>query len=123
MPYEINEFGHRPHIIPDATEFSDGLMSAADKKKINGLSSGQSGLAQFTTGGSGEGSDFVTVTLATPMTTDYVIILTAGHSLGSGDVTSLPKVEYDTKTLAGFVIVPQAQFNGECSWAVTTKTQ
>lgn len=37
MPYRIEEFEHRPHIIPDATSTSAGVMSAADKAKLDSI--------------------------------------------------------------------------------------
>jgi hypothetical protein len=36
----IDNFLHFPHIIPDATQTSDGLMSAADKAKLDALAPG-----------------------------------------------------------------------------------
>lgn len=40
MPYTIEDFIHYPHVIPDVTESRDGLMSAADKVKLDNLVGG-----------------------------------------------------------------------------------
>lgn len=62
MPYTIENFQHSPHVIPDATEESAGVMSAADKRKLDSLSPG-GGTLRFTyTIKPGDGNQF-TVTL------------------------------------------------------------
>lgn len=38
--YRIETFEHRPHVIPEATETSDGVMSSEDKLKLDGISPG-----------------------------------------------------------------------------------
>lgn len=35
--YKMREFDHLPHIFPAASETEDGMMSAADKVKLDGL--------------------------------------------------------------------------------------
>lgn len=40
MPYEIDNFNHSPHTIPDATPGASGVMSPADKVKLDSLSPG-----------------------------------------------------------------------------------
>jgi len=37
MPYEIPNFNHSPHRIPDATDTDAGVMSPADKRKLAGV--------------------------------------------------------------------------------------
>lgn len=40
MPYRIANFDHFPHDVPDATELAAGVMSVADKIKLDSLSPG-----------------------------------------------------------------------------------
>lgn len=40
MPYTIDNFNHSPHVVPDATETSAGMMSITDKIKLDSLTPG-----------------------------------------------------------------------------------
>lgn len=45
--YKINEFAHEPHIFPAASETADGMMSAADKTKLDGIAPGSGGAISY----------------------------------------------------------------------------
>lgn len=53
MPFKLNNFQHQPQTIPDATPSAAGVMSAADKAKLDSLSpgGGEDFLDQFFSGG------------------------------------------------------------------------
>lgn len=54
--YKIDEFRHSPHVIPEATQTSDGVMSAADKVKLDGIPSGGGGPPTGPAGGDLDGT-------------------------------------------------------------------
>jgi hypothetical protein len=38
--YKVREFAHLPHVFPAASQTDDGMMSAADKAKLDGIPAG-----------------------------------------------------------------------------------
>lgn len=126
-PNESNNMAGTPN--PDAiVNFAeDPLTSGLSRRRViaatpananpevaNG-SHVESGIVQFRAGGSGEGYDYVTVTLVRMFPSDgYVISLT---TYGGNDPTvALPDANPFMVAMGSFRIYPQAQFNGFCSW-------
>ena len=75
----------------------------------------ESGLANFTVGGSGEGHDYVTVVFTRQFgNANYPITMTVRG--GADPSVSVPDANPYQITIGGFRIYPQAQFNGSVSW-------
>ena len=119
MPFRIPTYAHWPQVIPDATEISDGLMSAADKVKLDGLApggTGQVGIATFTSGGSGAGHEFVDVVLLAPL-------IDANYNISLGvvidnDVDGNVTATARSPTINGFRIRIDAAVNCQVRWRV-----
>lgn len=84
MPYVIEHFDHFPHEIPDATESSDGMMSAADKAKLDGLSPGGGGTLSdaYIAGGGNTGNDNALGQPDQGMTVTLQLYMTKGGTPG-----------------------------------------
>ena len=120
MSFKIETNTYWPVLIPLATESSDGLMSAADKAKLDSLSPGNnnSGFAQFTDGGSGEGHDFVTVSLTTPFLPSqipYIVSLAVIRTDGG----PIPTVGVTSQTETEMVISTTALGNFKVAWSTS----
>ena len=121
MPYTIHphwlykrmDVDLYPTTIPNATESSDGLMSAADKAKLDSLpGGGENGHATFNST-----QDYIDVTLTTPYASesDYNI-----NSLTVRVTDSGPGVSawISGASGSGFRINVGTRFNGRIDWSV-----
>lgn len=45
--YKILDFEHEPHVFPAASDDADGMMSAADKTKLDGIAPGGGGAFEY----------------------------------------------------------------------------
>lgn len=45
--YKLDEFLHAPHIFPAASQQKDGMLSAADKAKLDGIAPGSGGAIEY----------------------------------------------------------------------------
>lgn len=110
--YVIPRFSHLPHRFPDATQQDSGMMSAADKTKLdNIIGTGgfvNEGYEAFTS----VGTNTATITMGTAQAGNYKVYLTPNSTDDALFVSFYYKIISPTQ----FLIVASSAFNGGFSW-------